>query len=114
MHNDNTPPPPDPSREQDRKISDETMLGLTISRIARAIGQPPAHILIGALATLSGQAICASHRDPEKRRHNKIQFDKGLEASMEMYERAEKAAQSAPAGSVLMEPPSRSKPKWVE
>lgn len=96
--------PADLSRAADKKISDETMLGLTIARVARSLGNPPAHILIGALATLSGQAICASHRDPEKRRHNKVQFDKGVETSMRLYEEAEKAAHEAPAGSVLMRP----------
>jgi hypothetical protein len=61
-------------RVADKKLSDETRMALAVAELEKRLFNLPIKIAFGALATLAGRLIAASHRDEDKRRNNRHVF----------------------------------------
>lgn len=64
----------DRDRTAERQLSDETRMRLAIAEIEERLFKLPVHVAFGALATLGGRLVVASHKDEDKRRNNRHQF----------------------------------------
>jgi len=81
------------NKDVEKQLSNETRLGLVVADIEQRLMKVPVNIAFGALATLAGRLITMSHKDEDKRRHNRFQFDHTVTTVMRMEE--EKVAAEA-------------------
>lgn len=70
----------------EKRISEEARLMLTIAAIEKIVWLLPLNIAFGALASMVGKAIVASHTDDEMRRNNRAVFINTLDNVIKMEE----------------------------
>lgn len=75
-------PPPDASRADERRFSQETMVALAVARVAKALGTLDLHVMFATVATIASRVIHNSASTPEGRDKNRLQFNKGVDAAL--------------------------------